>query len=154
MNPDDYIQDRLQNQIDWYDRKSMENQKRFRRLRKAEIVAATFIPFVSGIAVSIRGFEFTGPVITGLLGVIVSIVASIIALGQHQENWIKYRTTCESLKKEKYLFQASVEPYDGKDAFPLLVQRVENLISKENTNWSQIMMKHEDQKKEGNDQVD
>ena len=30
-----------------------------------------------------------------------------------------------------------MEPYDFEDAFKLLVQRVENLISKENTQWAQ-----------------
>ncbi len=141
MTPDEYIEKRLQDQIDWYDNKSLGNQKKFKRLRIAEIVAAALIPFLSGLALNLPGFSSTGTAIVGVLGMTVTIIASILNLGRHQEHWIEYRTTCESLKKEKFLFQTSVEPYNGEDAFRLLVQRVETLVSKENTNWAQYMMK-------------
>ncbi|MBC8146611.1 MAG: hypothetical protein H8E98_01335 [Bacteroidetes bacterium] len=45
--------------------------------------------------------------------------------------------TCEMLKHEKYLFLTKCAPYNLEDAFCLLVSRVENLISKENTQWSE-----------------
>ena len=149
MEPNEYIQERLQDQIDWYDQKSSANQQTFKRLRKAEIIAAALIPFTSGLTASINGAIIAGSIATGLLGVAITIFASILALGQHQENWIEYRTTCESLKKEKYMFQTGVEPYDGDDSFNLLVQRVETLVSKENTNWAQYMMKPDEEKKHG-----
>ena len=147
MKLEKYIQERLQDQIDWYDRKSLEDQRTFKRFRKAEIIAAALIPFTSGITASIDNFLIPGSIVTGLLGVAVTIFASTLALGRHQEHWIEYRTTCESLKKEKFMFQAAVEPYDGNDAFSCLVQRVETLISKENTNWTQYMMKPNEETK-------
>lgn len=73
----------------------------------------------------------------GLLGVAIAAIAAILGLYNFQENWIKYRTTCESLKKEKFKFLTQVSPYDGDNAFTLLVEHVEGLISKENTDWSQ-----------------
>ena len=149
MNQDEYIKERLQNQIDWYDRRSMDNQHTFKRLRKAEIFAAALVPFTSGLAASIPSISLASLIITGLLGVGITIMASILALGHHQENWIEYRTTCESLKKEKFMFQTNVEPYNGDDAFQLLVQRVETLVSKENTNWAQYMMKPQEDKTHG-----
>jgi len=39
------------------------------------------------------------------------------------------------------LFLTQTEPYDKDDAFHLLVQRVEALLSKENTDWAQSMTK-------------
>ena len=48
-------------------------------------------------------------------------------------------TTCESLKKEKFLYLAEARPYDKSDRFNLLVERVESLISEENTNWSELI---------------
>jgi len=39
------------------------------------------------------------------------------------------------------LFLAQTEPYEKDDAFDLLVQRVEALLSKENTDWAQSMLK-------------
>jgi hypothetical protein len=46
-----------------------------------------------------------------------------------KRSWIEYRATAESLRKEKFLFLAQTEPYDEDDAFDLLVQRVEDLVS-------------------------
>ena len=77
---------------------------------KMEIIAAALIPFVSGLTASINSLLVPGFIVTGLLGVAVTIFASIRALGQHQENWIEYRTTSESLKNEKFMFQAAVKP--------------------------------------------
>jgi hypothetical protein len=145
-NAEEYIQKRLQDQIEWYDSKSLSNQRVFKRLRLFEIVAAALIPLLSGAAISFPKLQLFSMVIVGLLGIAVTIIAGILSLGQHQEHWIEYRTTCESLKKEKFLFQTGVEPYIGEDAFHLLVQRVETLVSKENTNWAQYMMKPDQEK--------
>ena len=37
ISPEEYIEQRLNDQIGWYDRKSVTNQRWFRRLRFAEI---------------------------------------------------------------------------------------------------------------------
>jgi len=50
ISPEEYIEQRLSDQIGWYDRKSGTNQRWFKRLRFAEIVAAATIPFLSGFA--------------------------------------------------------------------------------------------------------
>src|SRR5690606_22203920 len=76
-------------------------------------------------------------IIVGVLGAIVVVLASLLSLGKYQENWIEYRTACESLKHEKFLFLTAAEPYQGEDRFSLFVQRVEGLISKENSAWAQ-----------------
>jgi hypothetical protein len=75
----------------------------------------------------------------GILGAAVVIIASFVSLNQYQENWIQYRATCETLRHEKYLFLTHTEPYNSDNPFPLFVQRIESLISKENTAWSQYM---------------
>ncbi len=140
MNEDEYLNDRLNNQIDWYDKKSQTNQKWFKRLRFLEIAAAAVIPFLAGIGISIP-FK---SVIISALGVTIAVSAGLSALYKHHENWIEYRTTSETLKHEKYLFQTKCSPYDGDDSFCKLAQRVEGIISKENTQWSRYA---EEQKK-------
>ena len=68
----------------------------------------------------------------------IAVPSGLSALFKYHENWIEYRITSETLKHEKYLFQAKCSPYDNEDAFCKLVQRVERLISKENTQWSRV----------------
>jgi len=41
----------------------------------------------------------------------------------------------------KFLFLTQTHPYETGDAFHFLVQRVEALLSKENTAWMQSMIK-------------
>ena len=74
--------------------------------------------------------------IIGSLGMLIAIAAATGSLFKYHENWIQYRATSEALKHEKFLFRGGSAPYDGNDAFPVLVQRVEQLISKENSNWT------------------
>jgi hypothetical protein len=135
VNPDDYIKDRVDGQIEWYNRKSGTNQRWFRWLRIVEIIAAASIPLLVGYADSISEFK----VAVGILGLLIAVIAGILGLYQFQENWAGYRTTCEALKQEKYLFLTKTQPYDQGDSFALFVQRAENLISKENANWVQTM---------------
>jgi hypothetical protein len=137
ISPQDYVEQRINDQIGWYDHKSITNKRWFKRLRFAEIVAAATIPFLSGFADK----SFQIKITIGVLGVVVAVIASVLGLLQLQVRWIEYRATAESLRKEKFLFLTQTEPYDKDDAFHLLVQRVEGLLSKESTEWVQSMTK-------------
>lgn len=145
MNEDNYLNDRLEDQIRWYDKKSQCNQKLYRVLRGVEIIAAALIPLLVGYVAQDSVYL---KITVGVLGVLVAIIAGLLSLGRFQELWIEYRVTCESLKHEKYLFLTKTDPYDEDNPFPLLVKRVESLISREHTNWAQYMKKS-DRKKSG-----
>ena len=143
MNEEEYLKNRLDDQINWYDRKSIKNQKYFKLLQLILIISAAAIPLLSGY---IRPKEMSVylPYIIGVLGFLVAIITAILSLYKFQENWTAYRTTCESLRHEKYLYATKTNPYHGKNAFNLLVQRVEMLISKENSSWAEVMKKIEE----------
>lgn len=138
MDGDQYLKARLEEEIEWYDTKSATNKRCNTVFKTIEIVCAALIPLLAGYAKEGDAVVSIG---IGILGASVAVSAGISALLKFQEQWIKYRTTAESLKKEKYLFLTKVEPYDIEDPLPLLVQRVETLVSQENTNWAQFMMK-------------
>lgn len=133
MNENEYIDSRIDDQIDWYDKKSQKAQCWFKWLRGTEIIAAAAIPLIAGFASE----PFPVTLAVGILGASIAVISSAISLNQFQENWTEYRTTCESLKHEKFLFLTKAEPYSEKEPFRLFVQRVESLISKENSAWSQ-----------------
>jgi hypothetical protein len=133
MEADDYIKERVEDQIAWYDRKSKSAQRAFKVLRLAEITFAAVIPLIAGFNI----FEASSPFVVSVLGACIAACAALVGLGNYQENWVEYRTTCESLRHEKYLFLTKTEPYDVEQAYGLFVQRVEGLVSKENSVWSQ-----------------
>jgi len=136
MNEEQFLKERVDGQINWYDKKSQFNQRWYKCLRVGEIVAAMAIPFLAGyMSEKTPAIQ----VVVGFLGFIIAIIAGVVALCQFQENWVEYRTTCESLRHEKYLFLTQTEPYNVDNPFPLFVQRVESLVSTENTKWSQLI---------------
>jgi hypothetical protein len=110
----------------------------YKLIKTIEIVFAALIPFLVSFVSS--GFSYI-KVVVGILGISITIISGILALYRFQENWIEFRTTAESLKREKFLFLARVNTYDSDNSFPLFVQRVEDLMSKENTKWIHNMTK-------------
>ena len=47
MEEAEYLEQRLDDQINWYDKKSSANQAAFKRLRLIEIIAAAAIPLLA-----------------------------------------------------------------------------------------------------------
>jgi hypothetical protein len=124
----DVTLDHLQDQIEWYDRKSLFNQRRFKMFKMASIVAAALIPALSAWA----------PVwVTSALGVLIVVLEGLQQLNKYHENWIAYRSTCEQLKHEKFLYLATAGIYGAaSDGHALLAERIESLVSQEHAKWA------------------
>ena len=135
MSPDQYISERVDDQIRWLSDKSGWNQRWFKRLRLAEICLAGSVPVLAAYVDASRAIQF----IVALAGALVAIIAGALALWKHQELWIQYRATAEGLKREKMLFLTRTPPYDGAQAFGEFVSRVEALLGSENAAWSEQM---------------
>ena len=125
----DVTLDHLQDQIEWYDRKSGSNQKTFKLLKICTISAAALIPVLANV----RELSW---VIAGL-GVFIVILEGLQQLNQYHSNWIAYRSTCESLKHEKFLYLGKAGIYAAaNDAHALLAERIESLVSQEHAKWA------------------
>lgn len=130
MTQTDTAYARLEDQIDWYDRKSAFHQNWYRRLKIVSIAAAALVPVFSAL----DGYALIG----GLLGVLIVVSEGLQHIGQHHENWIRYRATCENLRHEKYLYLARAGRYavdDGGMAFRLLAGQVESVLAQESDDW-------------------
>src|SRR5713101_1000967 len=137
----DPIMERLEDQIGWYDRKSMTNQRYFKRIKMVEIAAAAIIPFVSAFSVPRRRL------VTGGLGVLITVLEGTLHLNQYQQNWITYRSTCESLKHEKYTYLGRAAPYANvPDPHALLAERIESLVSQEHAKWASVQQQESKEK--------
>lgn len=146
MEQNTYIKERLDDQIAWYDQRSQSNQKWYKRLRVTELIAAASIPFLAAYITDASLILKLG---VGFLGLLITFITGVVTLYKFQENWIEYRTTCENLRHEKFLYLTQTDPYDIEDPFKLLVQRVENLISKENTQWARYIKSSKKENKKG-----
>ena len=65
------------------------------------------------------------------------MLEGLLQLNQYHQNWISYRSTCETLKHEKYLYLANAGPYAAAtSAHTLLAERIESLVSQEHAKWA------------------
>jgi len=78
------------------DRKSTYNQRIFKLLRFWTIAVAALVP-------ALVAFGLQDTRIMAALNASIAVVEGVQQLNQYHANWISYRSTCESLKHEKYL---------------------------------------------------
>lgn len=120
---------RLEQQIRWYDSKSMSAQRWYKHIKISEFVLSGLVPITALIA---NGW------VTAVIGALAVAFEGLQQLNQWQHNWITYRSTCEALRHEKYSYLARSGSYDGMDesqAYKALVERVESLVSTEHAKW-------------------
>lgn len=134
----DPIIDRLEDQIDWYNRKSLSAQRMFKRIKVVEIFAAAMIPMLASLS-----FPRHTLVVAGL-GVLITVLEGILHLNQYQQLWSTYRSTCEALKHEKFAYLGKAGPYaSAADPHVLLADRIESLVSQEHAQWSSLQQRTE-----------
>jgi hypothetical protein len=78
MSEADPTLQRLEDQINWYDRKSNYNQRVYKGLKVIEIVAAALVPLAAGLHLP--------AVVTGSLGVLIAVLEGLLQLNQYQHN--------------------------------------------------------------------
>ena len=111
-----YIHERLDDQITWYGKKSAYNKLRFRICQFIIIVASAVIPIINlGIPIIfgtdnlILPYQALG--ITAILGGVITIVTALSQMDTYFETWVLYRTTGETLKRERFLYFNSAADY-------------------------------------------
>ena len=134
MNIQEYIENRLESQRSWYEKKANINKVSFMNYQKIIIILGALIPvnviLFTLLPETIQGFE---GLVNALISCVIAIVAGLDKLNQPQTNWYNYRANEEVLKKEKHLFEFKAGPYREVDSEiemkRLLVERVESIIS-------------------------
>ena len=132
MSAEDYLQTRVDDQIDWYDKKASFNQAQYKRLQLVAIVFGAAIPLLT--VISFKEWETPFRFLIALLGSAIAVVSGVSSLNKYQENWVKYRACAEALRREKYHFLTRTGGYSENDA-GLLVSRCEALMAGEQSEW-------------------
>lgn len=126
----DYLKNRYEKEITWYDRSASWNHKAYQVSHWMTIFFAALTPIL--IVVGEGWVEW----IAVASAILIAIATGALKAFKYQENWINYRTTCETLRKEIHFYKAQTQGYDNvENREALFVERVESLISRENTLW-------------------
>lgn len=123
---------RLEDQLSWYDNKSVHCQNWYKRLKFIQISLAVLIPVFSQLDPEYAKWA------TSIAGVMIAILEGMQHLNQYSMLWVAYRATAERLKHEKYLFLSAAGPYKGlvdQERLVALAERVEEHVSTEHANW-------------------
>lgn len=130
----EYFKTRVDDQIDWYDKKSIISQKKYKILTFMTI----FCSCLSPILVNLIPTSIVSKILISILGFAMTLFQGTIGLNKYNEQWISYRTTCETLKKERNMYITNSGIYAEKQDFHSFVERIESLISNENINWASL----------------
>ena len=125
--------ERLEDQLGWYDRKSADCQKSYKRVKLIQLVVGATVPVVAGLQITAA--------VTATLAALVVVAEGAQQLYQWQTNWVLYRSTAEVLKHEKYLYLAAAGPYSTNDRHRVLAERIEGLVSQEHAKWTEARQK-------------
>jgi hypothetical protein len=120
-------------QLAWYDKHARYQHIGFLILKATQIFLSAAIPVIALIKPSAPA------VLNGVIGAVILTIEGFQQLFQCQQNWTRYRATCEGLRREGFLFVAGAGPYTGaSEPTTLLVERMDSLINAENKTWSTL----------------
>jgi hypothetical protein len=141
MSQKEYVKRRLIDQLNWYDAKSKFNQSRYKLLKSLEMGFSVSIPILTAISTANK-IQWIAYLI-GILGGMIALFAGLQSINRYQENWVKYRIAAENLKRERIFYVTKKGPYlnktDPNEIFSVLIERVENILSIEISDWGKYV---------------
>ena len=132
MDEKQYIKDRVDDQFNFFDKKSESNQRLYRTWRVILIILSVSIPFMTLLTEWDQNIKFA---VAGA-GVLIAAIEGFLGLFKFQEDWVNNRKAAESLKREKFLYLTKAGDYKKEGAFDLFVSRIENILAQENKSWA------------------
>ena len=130
MTDDEYMKDRLNPLIEWYERKSTWDKHWYVGLKVAEGLLAAIVTLCTGFLTGPWQLRF----IVAASGALLILSQGLHAFCKYHENWQSYRLTAERLKHVKYLYLTQTEPYKNPNV-GVLVENVEAIIKEEHEHW-------------------
>ena len=142
-----YLKERYEDQMNYYNKASGKNQKKYRRFQWILIVLSALTPVLA--ALDGKCIDLQLPVV--IISALVAILTTGLKTFQYQELWVNYRATHEQLKPEIYYYNFNVGPYgeEGIDKEALFISRIESILDKEHQGWPPSKKNGEELNKKG-----
>jgi hypothetical protein len=113
----------------WYNRQARRCRTAYHALKVLQLLLAASVPVAAALAAPVG--------VTAVLGAAIVVLEGVQQLFQLHSNWISYRATAESLRREALLYSTPADPYvDATTRQQLLAQRLALVISDENAGWA------------------
>ena len=140
----DYLSERVDDQISYFDSTAITNQSRYRLLKRTSIVCNILTTMTIALAFTVpEGYKIS----MGILALVLSTVVLATYQWEEFENygakWEKFRLVAEQLKSEKFLFLNNSGRYsrvDGNKALSELVETIEGIIRGTDISYFSLMV--------------
>ncbi|MFC9591575.1 DUF4231 domain-containing protein [Streptomyces sp. NPDC056944] len=136
MTPQRYMETRLAQYQGWYDAKATRMKAMHLRMRTVSVVGGALVPVFVNVDLDFARITAT------VLSVVVVAAVSLESVYRYREQWKNYRSTEQLLGHERVYFETEVGPYHNlgrREAFAVLVSRVEKAIANENSATLNVM---------------
>lgn len=133
---EEFIAERVNDAIAWYDKSADKNKKLYLRTRAATVIGGALVPVLVNIQLPYVD------IVTTLISLMVVLLVSLESVYHFREQWTNYRGTEQNLRHEYFLFTSKGGIYANKDkgdAYQHFVERTEELISSENASTLKTM---------------
>lgn len=127
-----YKDKRIKDQIEYYSNKSSKYKKCYKILIVISIISSASIPVITYVNSNLT---------TAILGAISTISFSTNSLFRFKEKAILYRYIAEEIKRQQFLYDMHVDPYNKSNAEQLFVTNCENIFEDEHEQWKKISNK-------------
>ena len=147
MSIDQYISERLDDQISYYDKKSIEYKKKHELISILTIVISASIALVPAFISVLPNHKALFTFLSALLAATITVLQSIDKLKKYNELFYQFRMTCEKLKQEKELYLYQSGEYKTSETMTneqLFIERCESIMATENGTWAQLNEKKKD----------
>ncbi len=145
MTEQDYLSQRVDDQMNWYSKKSTFNKNRYQLIKALVIIISASIPV---LAIMITGNDEILKIAVGVAGVLIVALEGLLSLYKYKDIWLQYRLTAEMLGREKLFYLTGSGPYKNSKNLQIFVERAEAIMSTENQSWLTNQLKDDDTKQD------
>ena len=136
---EEYLNERHRGSINYYESQAGKNKGLYNAFQWGVILISAIMP------VMVVSFSQDYKLVTAGLSLMLAIGTSGLKAFKFQENWMNFRQVAETLKQEKYFYEADLGPYaNAPDKRAMFVDRVESVISRENAIWTNLHQQKEE----------
>lgn len=131
-----YHETRYKDQLQWYSSSATNNKTWHRRFQVGIAVLSAGVTVTVALGMN-DGAAAAWHIVSLTTSALITVLATLQKVFRFHDNWVEYRTTAEDLKKERYYHEFLCGDYANAECpDQLFVERVEALISQQNTQWS------------------
>ena len=136
-SPQHYIDNRLNDQLAWYRGKAAEAKNRYHWIAAVQFAMTAAVPVLNAFGAQDSRFIY----LASVCAAVAAVSMGFLALGNHQQNWLRYRQAANSLETIFWLYKNGAAPFNTEERGRLLVERAEDVMAQESGQWRSELTK-------------